>query len=143
MPALPAFLIIGHFLADWPPAQTTWMALNKNKSWKALSAHVATYTALIAIVTWFATWDRVPILFSALTFASHFITDAITSRLTTHFWYISLGEAEVWYDGDEWVGKSVVNVDWKKRSIFFFIIGLDQCIHALTLAYTWQYAGRV
>lgn len=67
-----------HFVADFL-LQNDWMAVNKEKEWAALTAHVATYSLVFGIIFG---WQ-----FGAITFATHFITDAITSRITRRLYY--------------------------------------------------------
>jgi hypothetical protein len=50
-----------------------------------------------------------------LTFALHFVTDAITSRINSRLW-------------------AAKNVHW-----FFVGIGADQLLHAYALAWTWSF----
>lgn len=54
--------------------------------------------------------------FVVVTFITHFITDAITSRITRKLYY------------------PVFHRHW-----FFAVIGVDQLIHYITLAYTYNY----
>lgn len=56
--------------------------------------------------------------FFLLTFIFHTITDAVTSRITS----------ALWKQG--------------KRHWFFVVIGLDQLIHYLTLAWTFDICGK-
>lgn len=108
------FLLTIHFVADFI-LQTDWMAVNKSKDWSALFTHVWTYSLmfLLAITTVKGLW--IGLMFFGLTFLTHAITDAITSRITSYLW-----------------GKG-------DRHNFFVVIGFDQLIHAWTLALTWSY----
>lgn len=128
------FLILQFLLAHWIAdfvCQTHWQATNKSKNWWALASHVGVYTAVLAVSlltlavlvggfvtvspgaivmmltpTWFFTWV-------ALNGALHFVTDAITSRVT----------ARLWVKGD--------------FHNFFVVVGLDQLVHYTTLILTW------
>lgn len=105
---IPLLLLVVHFVADFL-FQTDWMAINKSKQWDALALHCLVYSACFLVVTEF------PVPFVLVTFATHFTTDAITSRITTRLWQAD------------------------QRHWFFVVIGLDQLIHATTLALTWAY----
>jgi Protein of unknown function (DUF3307) len=113
MIAIPLWILGVHFLADFV-CQTDWMAVNKSSRWEALTLHCLVYTAVFTLSLWVVPlmprWTS--LVFLAFTFASHFLTDAITSRITTALW-----KAE-------------------KRHYFFVTIGADQLIHATTLAYS-------
>lgn len=127
------FLILQFLLAHWIAdfvCQTHWQATNKSKNWWALASHVGVYTVILgfslvpfataigpvvvspgAIVmmltpAWFFAWVL-------LNGALHFVTDAITSRVT----------ARLWVKGD--------------YHNFFVVVGLDQLIHYTTLILTW------
>lgn len=89
-----------HFIADFL-LQDDWMAQNKSSNFKALSVHVAVYTLPFAL---FFNWK-----FAAFTYATHFIVDMASSRLTTHLW--QKGE----------------------RHWFFVVIGADQLAHYIFL----------
>ena len=124
-------VMVAHWISDFV-LQTSWMATSKSKNWFALLAHVATYTAsmfviqLILVVLFAiglslftlsdADINRAPVyilglnpnllwLWVLINGAMHFLTDAITSRLTSKL--------------------------WSKQDFhnFFVIIGLDQLIH--------------
>jgi hypothetical protein len=123
MIALPPFwqlvaLLAAHWVGDFV-LQTNFQASNKNKRLDALSLHVATYTAtlFVAAVILFG-------LMSAITFvvvnaALHFVTDYITSRISSKLW---------------------AKQDWHR---FFATIGFDQLIHQATLAFTlWVMVTR-
>lgn len=73
---VPIWLIFIHFVADFF-LQSDWMALNKSKSFFALSIHCWVYSVCFL---WagaeFFTWCYV----------THAVTDALTSRLTTRLW---------------------------------------------------------
>lgn len=65
-----------HFIADFI-FQTDVMAMNKSKSFKWLTIHIAIYTAFFIFFGW---------KFALFTFAAHWITDALSSRATTYLW---------------------------------------------------------
>lgn len=88
-----------HWFSDFV-LQSSWMATNKSNNWWALSAHVATYTTslmvlMIAIGLVIEMSFGIVIIpntpqqffyWVAINGALHFITDAITSRLTSRMW---------------------------------------------------------
>ena len=109
------WVIFAHWVADFV-CQTHWQASNKSKNWNALTRHVASYTAVMGAlcspifilrgvaVYWAA--------FVAITFAAHFVTDAITSRVTSRLY---------------------AKGDWHN---FFVVIGFDQVLHYTQLFLT-------
>lgn len=125
---IPIVVMLLHFVADFP-FQTDWMGSNKSKNWYALTAHVTVYSAWFLIYGW---------RFAGITFVTHFVTDAITSRMSGYFF-------RQWYD-DLMLGWNA-GADCGKFNIFrqppahwfFTVIGFDQLIHAFTLALTWRY----
>lgn len=136
---IPISLLAAHFVGDFL-LQSDWMAINKSKNWRALGWHAYVYSATIAGWTMltYAPGDRPELqgLFWVLTILSHFITDAITSRITSKLWFfkstgqfynvsgthMSAARHELFIP----VGGS--------RHWFFVMIGFDQLIHAFTLA---------
>ncbi len=104
---IPIVLLACHFVADFI-LQSDWMAQNKSKDWGALALHVVIYSACFL-------WCPHPAVFFAVTFGTHFCTDAITSRINSRLWQAK-------------------RVHW-----FFVGVGGDQLIHAATLALTWSY----
>lgn len=110
------FLIIvwSHFVFDFV-LQSHWMATNKSKSNKALSAHVGVYTiglcwiACLLIGNWSIT---VALIWIAINSIMHFVTDWCTSRLTSRLF------GKNWHD-------------------FFVVVGFDQAIHYTTLVITY------
>lgn len=130
---MPLFLIVTHFVADWV-LQSNWMALNKSKNWIALYFHVLVYTAAFATALLIA--GRIGFIgaFTAITFITHFVTDAITSRITSKLWFFGQVAGGV----NEFYIKEPNTRYW-----FFVMIGLDQLIHYVTLAWTWRYLGGV
>lgn len=94
-------LMTVHFIADFI-LQNDWMATNKSKRWDALALHVAIYAAC------FVPWGLPFVLKLG---ALHFVTDAITSRVTSYLWQ---KQARHW---------------------FFVVIGFDQWLHMVQLAW--------
>ena len=101
---IPLVLLVVHFVADFL-LQSDWMAVNKSKRWDALALHVSIYAACFV---WLG------LAFVGVTWATHFLTDALTSRATSALWQRN------------------------QRHWFFAMIGFDQLIHAATLGATWQ-----
>jgi hypothetical protein len=101
-------ILFAHWVADFI-GQTHWMATNKSKNWTALTSHVAVYTSIMTLFMAFALPGPAWVAFIGITFFTHFITDAITSRITS--W--------LWAKGD------IHN--------FFVVVGFDQLIHYTTL----------
>jgi len=111
-------LLIGmftlHFIGDFI-FQTRKMADNKSKSIFYLTLHVFWYSAAF-MPTFLLIGIGVPYLkFIGVLFTTHWITDFITSKITSYF--------------------------WKKKRIkaFFNIIGFDQLIHIVTLLLIFKY----
>jgi len=98
-------LIWLHFVADFI-LQSDAMAKNKSKSSKWLLLHVVAYSIPFIFFGW---------LFALVNGAAHFVTDFITSRITSKLH--AKGE-----------------IHW-----FFVAIGLDQAIHLTTLVLTYKY----
>ena len=102
-------LVWAHFFADFV-LQSDRMALSKSKSFVWLGAHVGVYTlALTPLGLWFALVNG----------ATHFVVDAITSRINANRWTA------------------------EKRGWFFNCIGLDQAIHLTILIWSAKYFGVV
>jgi len=96
-------LIWVHFFADFV-CQTDKMAINKSSSNKWLSIHVGIYSLFL-----------IPfgIEFAIVNFFLHYITDYISSRVTTKLWIA------------------------EKRHWFFVVVGLDQALHMTALMVTY------
>lgn len=104
-------LLTIHFVADFV-LQTDWQARNKSKNWEALTRHVLVYAAcFIPVAFWMFPSNRAG-GFVVITFALHFVTDAITSRINSRMW-----------------------AD-KRVHAFFVGVGADQLSHAYALAFT-------
>lgn len=106
-------LLVAHFVGDFI-CQTDWMAINKSKSWDALTAHVAVYAAVLLMAVGFWT-DEASSTFGLWVFvnlAAHFLQDAITSRINSRLWQAN------------------------QRHWFFVGIGADQLLHYVTLFVT-------
>ena len=108
------FILLIHFLADFG-LQTHEQATKKSSNRLMLFYHVGVYSLIWLIASWF--WfDELYLawLFAGITFASHYITDAITSRISKPF-----------FDkGDFHNG--------------FVVVGFDQILHYIQLWLTFD-----
>ena len=114
IPTLIALFLV-HWIGDFL-FQSRWMGTNKSHSWYALWLHVLTYSATLFIfgaIYCIAAWKFHPIIsWVSVNGTLHFVTDAITSRITS-----KLYERQELYR-------------------FWAVIGLDQFIHIVTLTLT-------
>lgn len=127
-------IVFAHWVSDFV-LQSGWMANNKSKNWRALLAHVATYTASMTVLMFIMAillsdtvikFNMINGIILAMTPSAymawillngvlHLITDAITSRITYKLW-----------------GRS-------KMHEFFVVVGFDQMIHYTCLFVTLWY----
>lgn len=110
-----------HWFADFV-LQTDWQAQNKSKSNKALTAHVFYYSMVwfIASVLFASHYDnRWMLVFSAITFVCHWVTDYFTSRLNSKLW------------------------NEKRVHAFFVSVGFDQFLHYSQLLITYYYLNTL
>lgn len=110
MQELIIYMLSIHFLADFV-FQTDRMAIDKSKSWLILFHHSLVYYAILYFGFGIYTKEIPPLIFT-INFISHFIIDAITSRINSRLWALN------------------------KRHWFFVIIGLDQFLHTSILILT-------
>lgn len=110
-------LTFTHTVADFG-LQTQWQAENKSKSLEALSRHVLSYTLAMAggyaVLCTFTNFELYMLpLFIVWVGVSHFLTDLITSKMSS--------------------------AAWKRKKIkrFWCVIGIDQMLH------TWQIFGII
>ena len=136
--AIPVLWLAVHFVADFV-LQSNWMAQNKSKRWDALALHCVVYGAC---------WLWLGLTFAAVTCALHFLTDAVTSRITSRLWFFRM-KAGIWEQASFTVpkhGQTLVN-PWMPeggdRHYFFVAIGADQVIHYATLAATGYWLGTL
>lgn len=110
-----ASIIIGHFIADWL-LQNRELATTKSRSLFHLSAHVGIYCMAMLCVSYF-TFDNFEkaLLFTIFNTSLHFLTDFLTSKLTTYF-YVT-----------------------KNDSYFWHTIGFDQTLHFLPLYWIYEW----
>ena len=98
------FIILLHWLADFV-LQTDQMAQNKSKSLYWLTLHVFAYSLIFFGFGW---------KFVLITFVCHWITDFVTSKITSYYWKI------------------------ENRHMFFVVIGFDQFLHITQLLLTYE-----
>lgn len=96
-----------HYFGDFL-AQTNEMAMNKSRSNRWLLLHTTVYSIPLLFFG---------LLFTAVNFAIHFVTDYFTSRMGSYF-------------------RSREN-----HKGFFIVLGLDQAFHLTTLFITYRYLG--
>lgn len=101
-------LLVAHFVGDFL-LQSDRMAVDKSRSWSALSDHCVVYSLIVG--TYLGTLYGGIIWYLAV-FAPHFVTDAITSRINARLWQAN------------------------RRHAFFCMIGLDQLLHYAQLILT-------
>lgn len=117
-------LLAVHWYGDFA-CQTHWQASNKSKSLVALSRHVGTYTALLALCSLVMFWWSLALVgFIVTNAALHFVTDFFTSRWSAHY-FRKAHDPDL---TDEERGRA-----WHD---FFEVIGLDQFMHQIALATT-------
>ena len=135
MPTTFVLLMMTHFVGDFV-FQSDWMALNKSKSFGALTVHVNAYVAAFLFPMYLSGMpvNRL-VSFVVVTWVTHFLTDALTSRATSALWFFRLDPL----DGCD----PPFQTEWRyvpgKRHWFFVMIGFDQLIHAVTLMYTYAW----
>lgn len=152
---LPLFLLVAHFIGDFL-LQNDWMALNKSKDLPPLVAHVAVYTATIVasvafMLFWVVGFDPATfalamrpelfdfpnklISFTFLTFGTHLLVDAFTSRVNAQLWFFEPASKEF---GENAYTTGSFRPIPGLRHWFFVAIGFDQLLHFTTLAWSFQ-----
>ena len=111
------FILFGHTVADFI-FQSNWMAINKSSRIQALLSHIVTYTTVlglfIAVLSFYRGVQFIgSCVFLSVNTLAHFITDFITSRITSNLW------------------------KQEKRHAFFITIGFDQLAHVVVLIWTF------
>jgi len=138
-------LLVAHFIGDFV-LQSDWMALNKSKRWDALTMHVAVYLFVLSVALMLILIVQIPASSSTGTFllvntAAHFVTDAVTSRITTRLWFLQMTRCDhpddPGYQLQTLGGAKAFYVrDTGTRHWFFVTIGADQLLHSVTLLVT-------
>lgn len=102
-------LLLAHYVGDFI-LQSDKVAVQKSRSWGALTQHVALYSGCFV---WMG------LTFALVTFVCHFLVDAATSRVGAKLFYFER--------------RDFVGADWyyvaEKRRPFWLLIGFDQWIH--------------
>ncbi len=108
-------ILVVHFIADFI-FQSDKMALNKSKSFKWLTIHIAVYTFVIScfFIFFFDGSLKSFFLLVGINAAAHWVTDYFSSRVSSYFWNVK-----------------------KNRHVFFVVVGLDQLLHYYVLFYSW------
>jgi hypothetical protein len=109
-------VIVAHWIADFV-CQTDKMATRKSTSMLWLSLHVLTYTVVLSMVM-LVLWGHVNLFWILLNGLLHWVTDFVTSRITSQLWKM------------------------ERRHDFFVMVGLDQVIHYACLFITAAIALR-
>jgi len=113
------WIIVAHFVCDFV-LQSDQMAVNKSTSWYWLSMHVLAYSLglLICMIPLFGLTPLL-ILFVWVNAILHFVTDAVTSRISSYFW------------------KN------EQRHWFFVTVGADQVVHYACLFGTFIWVTSI
>ena len=144
-------LLLAHFLGDFV-LQSNWMAINKSHRWDALQLHVSVYTLTLALIVAAAlplsayshTTLKLFGWFVLVNAVAHFVTDAVTSRITSRLWFVKGLRVKnaMWSQPIvQAAGHAAYTVDYdmSKRHWFFVALGADQLIHYVTLFVTAEY----
>lgn len=116
-----------HFVADFL-FQSREMGIKKSRNIYWLITHIYIYS-IITFIGWVLYFDlNFKMMFEliSLTVFSHFLTDYITSKLSSRFYLKSKKSKSL---------KESKYFEW----LFWSIIGFDQLIHAITLILTFKY----
>ena len=105
-------ILLIHFLADFG-LQTHDQATLKSSSNKFLFYHVGVYSIIWLLFMMFWTSPFIGLIFAAITFVAHFVTDYITSRISKVFF-----EKGDYHNG-------------------FVVVGFDQILHYIQLFVTY------
>ena len=132
MISLPISMGVAHFVGDFL-LQSNMMALGKSK-WTTLDGASALVSHALVYSLCFLPWG---LSFALVTFFTHLVTDALTSRyLTSKLWFVKQTLAGRVFHGNTIRQTFFVDYEVSKRHWFFVAIGFDQLIHMATLAGT-------
>jgi hypothetical protein len=121
------FVLFIHFIADFI-FQSRQMGVKKSKNIYWLTTHIYVYS-IITFIGWglfFKLTPRMGFELLTLTIFTHFLTDFITSKLSSRFYLKSKKSKSL---------KEANYFEW----LFWSTIGFDQLIHATTLILTFKY----
>jgi fatty acid desaturase len=121
------FILFIHFVADFL-FQSRQMGVKKSRNIYWLFAHVYVYS-IITFLGWIYFFNlniKMSFELISLTVFSHFLTDYITSKLSSKFYLKSKKSKSL---------KESKYFEW----LFWSTIGFDQLIHAITLILTFKY----
>ena len=114
-------IVLTHWIADFVLQAEEW-ALGKSKSLSPLLKHTAIYSVCWFLPTLVFSHNLTgSLLFVAITFVAHTITDYFTSKIVSKRF------------ADNYYGSPIPNFG------AFTIIGFDQVLHYLQLIITWHY----
>lgn len=126
-------LLTIHMVADFL-IQTDHQALNKARWTDAFNPDRPDNTGLLALLTHCLTYSACFLLYGwqfwLITFLTHLVTDAITSRAGASAWYVIV-------DRHLPSGRFIGRYDLDSRGTFWGVVGFDQLIHAWTLGLTY------
>jgi hypothetical protein len=140
VPSLPLVIVLLHWFFDWF-CQNDWMALNKSKRVDVLLVHALVATSYCLPLSYAfapAEGGLDPLRWFWLNnLWAHIAIDALTSRCTSKLWFIELDENIEHRYGSAWPFLARLKPGY--RHWFFVMIGFDQVLHYIVLAYSWQW----
>lgn len=105
------YVLFMHWLGDFVLQREKW-AVNKYKDWNMLWLHICTYYIVMFCAMWPIIGKYDAVTFATINALAHFVTDAITSRIS-HYAY-----------------------ERKQMKLFWSTIGFDQFLHVAVLCAT-------
>jgi len=106
-----SLILLAHWMGDFL-LQTSDMATRKSHSIKWLTYHVATYSTILLVFSFFLLPGNTFLYYTLINALLHWVTDFFTSKVTAKY--------------------------LKQPRIFFTVLGMDQLIHAVTLYLTFE-----
>lgn len=112
-------LLMAHILGDWI-LQTEWQALNKETNWRAMTAHVSVYSAVVLVVLGVRFgWTDASVYAAVVALA---IVHVILDRRRPLLWFMRVARITVAREPEAW-----------------FMIAVDQAVHVLFLGMATVY----